>query len=74
MVARFNGRIEDVLQSYHFQSGEELNTTLHCYVWLYNQQLPQLALGQQVPLASDEGLAQNKTGNVQKKTILPSGM
>ena len=34
MVERFNGRIEEVLQSHHFRSGEELETTLHCYVWL----------------------------------------
>lgn len=35
MVERFNGRIEEVLQSHHFRSGEELETTLHRYVWLY---------------------------------------
>ena len=34
MVERFNGRIEEVLQSHHFRSGEELETTLHRYVWL----------------------------------------
>jgi transposase InsO family protein len=50
MVERFNGRIEEVLQSHHFRSGEELETTLHRYVWLYNQQLPQSALGSKPPL------------------------
>jgi len=50
MVERFNGRIEEVLQSHHFRSGEELETTLHRYVWLYNQQLPQSALGSKAPL------------------------
>jgi hypothetical protein len=49
-VERFNGRIEDVLQSHHFRSGEELETTLHRYVLLYNQQLPQSALGSKTPL------------------------
>ncbi len=29
MVERFNGRIEEVLQSHHFRSGEESETTLH---------------------------------------------
>jgi len=29
MVERFNGRIEDVLQSHHFKSGEKLEITLH---------------------------------------------
>ena len=50
MVERFNGGIEEVRQSHHFRSGEELETTLHRYVWLYNQQLPQSALGSKTPL------------------------
>ena len=50
MVERFNGRIEEVLQSHHFRSAEELETTLHRYVQLYNQQLPQSALGSKTPL------------------------
>ncbi len=50
MVERFNGRIEEVLQSHHFRSGEELEATLHRYVWLYNQQLPQSALASRTPL------------------------
>jgi hypothetical protein len=50
MVERFNGRIEEVLQSHHFRSGEELETTLHRSVRLTNQQLPQLALGSKSPL------------------------
>ncbi|MFT6105131.1 MAG: hypothetical protein ACJA1E_001559 [Paracoccaceae bacterium] len=49
-MERFNGRIEDVLQSHHFQSGEEPEATPHRYVWLYNQQLPQSALGSKTPL------------------------
>ena len=50
MVERFNGRIEEVLQSHHFLSGEDLETTLHRYVLLYNQQLPQSALDSKTPL------------------------
>ena len=50
MVERCNGRIAEVLQSHHFRSGEELETTLHRYVALYNQQLPQSALGSKTPL------------------------
>ena len=50
MVERFNGRVEEVLQSHHFRFGEELATTLHRYVWLYNQQPPQSALGSKTPL------------------------
>ena len=50
MVERFNGRIEEVLQSHHFGSGEELEVTLHRYVWLYHQKLLQSALRSQTPL------------------------
>jgi hypothetical protein len=50
MVERCNGRIEEVLQSHHFRSAEDLATTLHCYAWLYNQQLPQSGLGSKTPL------------------------
>jgi transposase InsO family protein len=50
MVERFNGRIEEVLQSHHVRSGEHLETTLHRTVRLYNQQLPQSALGSKSPL------------------------
>jgi transposase InsO family protein len=50
MVERYNGRIEEVLQSYPFRSGEDLETTLHRHVRLCNQQLPQSALGGKPPL------------------------
>ena len=44
MVERFSGRIEDVLQSHHFNSREDLEQTLMRYLHLYNTQLPQSAL------------------------------
>ena len=47
---RFNGRIEDVLQSHRFHSGEDLEQTILRYVTLYNQQLPQSALASRTPL------------------------
>jgi transposase InsO family protein len=50
MVERFNGRIEDVLQSHRFQSGEDLDQTILRYVTLYNSQLPQSALASRTPL------------------------
>jgi len=37
MVEQLNGRIEEILPSRHFRSGEELDTTLYRYVRLYNQ-------------------------------------
>lgn len=74
MVECFNGRIEEVLQSHHFRSGEELETTLHRYVWLYNQAALAVSPGQQVALAGDEGLAQTQAEAVQEATVLAPGM
>ena len=50
MVERFNGRIEDVLQSHHFHSGEDLEQTILRYVRLYNGQLPQSVLKGRTPI------------------------
>jgi transposase InsO family protein len=50
MVERFNGRIEQVLRSHHFNSADALETTLHRYVWLYNEHLPQKALQHLTPI------------------------
>ena len=50
MVERFNGRLAQVLRSHHFNSAEDLAQTLHRYVWLYNQHLPQKALGHETPI------------------------
>ncbi len=44
MVERFNGRLSQVLRTHRFHSAEDLQTTLHRYVWLYNEHLPQKAL------------------------------
>jgi len=49
-VARFNRRIEEVLQGHHFKSGEHLEQTILRYVLFYNQQLPQPVLGSRAPL------------------------
>jgi len=50
MVERFNGRIEDVLQSHRFRSGEDLEQTILRYVRLYNGQLPQSVLQGRTPI------------------------
>ncbi len=50
MVERFNGRIEDVLRSHHFNSREDLEQTLIRYVHLYNNQLPQSVLKAKTPM------------------------
>ena len=71
IVERFNGRIEEVLQSHHFPSGEDLQTTLHRYVWLYNQQPPQSA---QTPLQMMKDGHKLKPEQFKKKPYhLPGG-
>lgn len=50
MVERFNGRLSQVLRSHHFNSAEDLEKTLHRFVWLYNHHLPQKALGHETPV------------------------
>jgi transposase InsO family protein len=52
MVERFNGRISEVLATNRFQDGEDLRSAITRYVWLYNHQLPQKALGYQAPIAA----------------------
>ena len=50
MVERFNGRIQDVLNTHRFRSGEDLEQTLLRYVALYNHRLPQSALKSKTPI------------------------
>ncbi len=50
MVERFNGRIADVLATHHFNSAEDLASTLTRYVKLYNHQFPQSALNGKTPI------------------------
>lgn len=49
MVERFNGRISDILATTRFRSREDLQTTLARYATLYNDHLPQRALGHRTP-------------------------
>ncbi len=50
MVERFNGRLAHVLKSHRFNSAHDLETTLHRFVWLYNEHLPQKALELSTPI------------------------
>lgn len=49
MVERFNGRISDILATTRFRSRDDLQTTLERYAKLYNDHLPQRALGHRTP-------------------------
>lgn len=55
MVERFNGRIEDVLQSRGFCGGEDLEQTILRYVHLYNDQLPRSVLKGRTPTGALKG-------------------
>ena len=66
-VERFNGRIEEVLQSHHFHSGDDLEATLHRYVVLYNQQFPQSARGNKTPLQAIKDWHKLKPGLFKKQ-------
>ena len=73
MVERFNARITEVLQSHHFRAGEDLETTLHRYVRLYNQQLPQAALASKTPLQTIKDWHKLKPELFRKKPCFLAG-
>ncbi len=50
VIERFNGRIADVLATTQFDSSENLAGTLLRYVKVYNQHIPQRALGHVPPI------------------------
>jgi transposase InsO family protein len=50
MVERFNGRISEVLATTRFDSAENLEQTLKRYERVYNQHIPQKALGHIAPI------------------------
>jgi len=68
MVERFNGRIEDVLQSHRFRSGEDLEKTILRYVRLYNGQLPQSVLKGRTPIDALKDWHRDKPGLFKKRT------
>ena len=74
MVERFNGRIEDVLQSHHFRSGEDLEQTLLRYVRLYNGQLPQSVLKGRAPIDALKNWHRENPELFKKTTVQSPGM
>lgn len=50
MVERFNGRISELVKQTRFASAAELESTLKHYLQVYNQHIPQRALGHQTPV------------------------
>jgi len=50
MIECFNGRIAEVLATTRFDSAEHFADTIKRYVKVYNQHIPQKALGHSPPL------------------------
>lgn len=73
MVERFNGRIEDVLQSHRFRSGEDLEQTILRYVRLYNGQLPQSVLKGRTPIEALKDYHQQKPELFKKRPYNHAG-
>jgi transposase InsO family protein len=73
MVERFNGRIEDVLQSHRFRSGEDLEQTILRYVHLYNGQLPQSVLKGRTPIGALKDWHRDKPGLFKKRPYNHTG-
>jgi hypothetical protein len=71
-MARFNGRIGEGPQGHHVRSGEDPEATLHGSAWLYNQQLPQSALGSKPALQALKVWHTLEPELFKKTVILPS--
>ena len=67
MVERFNCRIEEVLRSHHFLSGQDLEQTLLRYAWLYNHHLPQTALDARTPMQAMKDWYRRRSDLFQKR-------
>ena len=61
MIERFNGRIAEVLATTRFDSAERLADTIKRYVKVYNQHIPQKALGHSPPLQAMKNWSQKQT-------------
>ena len=60
MSERFNGRIAEVLATTRFDSAEHLADTIKRYVKVYNQHIPQKALGHIPPLQAMKNWSQKQ--------------
>ncbi len=68
MIEHFNGRIADVLRTTRFDSAEHLAETIKRYVQVYNQHIPQKALGHISPFQAMKNWYQ-KQPNLFKKRV-----
>lgn len=74
MVERFNGRISEVLATTRFVSAENLEQTLLRYAALYNQSIPQKALGHIPPLQALKNWHSSRPDLFNKRVYNLSGL
>jgi transposase InsO family protein len=74
MIERFNGRIADVLATTRFDSADTLVGTLTRYVNVYNQHIPQKALGHIAPIQALKKWQQTHPKLFKKRVYNLSGL
>ncbi len=70
MIERFNGRIAEVLATMRFDSSQSLEQTLIQYVKVYNQHIPQKALGHIAPIQALRTGQQNDPSSSKNVSII----
>jgi transposase InsO family protein len=74
MVERFNGRISGLLKQTRFNSAQELEETLLNYLIIYNEHIPQRAIGHQTPMQAVQQWCQDKPDLFVKKEYNQTGL
>ena len=74
MVERFNGRIADILKTTRFDSSADLKQTLENYLEVYNQHIPQKALGHITPIQALKQWQKDQPDLFVKKVYNHSGL
>ena len=74
MVERFNGRISEVVQQTRFASAAELKDTLSNYLKIYNQHIPQKALGHETPIQAMKEWQKAKPELFKKRVYNQAGL
>lgn len=74
MIERFNGRIADVLKTTRFDSSRSLVDTLIQYVKIYNQYIPQKALGHIAPIQAMKDWYKSKPEFFKKRVYNLTGL
>lgn len=74
MIERFNGRISEVLTTARFDSAESLAQTIERYVQVYNQHIPQKALGHIAPIQAIKDWHEKRPELIKKRVYNLQGL